>query len=334
MPINKLTITIPVLNGGQTFGETLEAIAQQRNAARVEVELLVIDSGSTDGSVELARAAGARVIEIDKSDFQHGGTRNMAISEATGDVVALLTDDSMPADDGWLDAIVEGFGQADDVALVFGPQLPRPEHSHTVRREMHEHFKTWGDGERIDVQRVGDDNASEYEINQGKFTFFSDANGAVARWAWEKIPYRNVAYAEDQLIGREMIEAGYAKVFHPGAAVLHSHDYSTWKFFQRHFDEYRAMLEVAGYRAPVGIRSGTRTVIGLTRSDRAFLREESVGGRALLAATVDSVLHHSLRVLGEWLGGRADKLPTGLSKHLSLEGRGGYKPAPKSDETS
>jgi hypothetical protein len=45
------------------------------------------------------------------------------------------------------------------------------------------------------------------------------------------------------------------------------------------------------------------------------------------------VLHHALRVLGEWLGGRADRLPVWLSKRLSLEGRGGYKPAMKSDET-
>ena len=55
------------------------------------------------------------MIRIDKSQFQHGRTRNIAVEEASGDVVALLTDDATPADDGWLDAIVESFAKGTPV---------------------------------------------------------------------------------------------------------------------------------------------------------------------------------------------------------------------------
>lgn len=328
MRVETLTIAIPVLNGGSMLAETLEAIAEQTNAAAVEVELLIVDSGSTDGSVGLCERHGAHVIEIDKSQFSHGGTRNLLVGEARGDAVALLTQDATPATPGWLDAIVDAFALADDVALVFGPQLPRPDHSHFVKRELLDHFKIWDrDGEPL-LQRVqpGPAGEAEYREHAGDYTFFSDVNGAVAKWAWEKIPYREVPYAEDQLIGREMIEAGFAKVFHPGMAVVHSHDYSAWNFMKRYFDEYRGLREVLGYKPPFGARSTARAVLGLTRTDRHYLRDAGVEGRELRLATFRSLRHHSLRIAGQTLGGRADKLPRALTRRLSLEGRAGFTP--------
>jgi glycosyltransferase involved in cell wall biosynthesis len=327
--VKSVTVAVPVLNGGERFRELLKAVASQRNAAKVELEILIVDSGSTDGSVEAAREAGARVIEIDKATFQHGRTRNMAVAEAKGEVVALLTDDAVPASDIWLDSIVEGFGQAADVALVFGPQLAVPEHPHFVRREMTDHFKGFaGEGGGMDLKRIapGPEGRAEYEANQGVFAFFSDSNGALAKWAWADHPYREVPYAEDQLIGREMLEAGFAKVFHPDAAVIHSHHYGAIGSMKRYFDDYRGVGEVLGYRSTVGPRSGARTVLGLTRTDRAFLRGEGIHGSALFVCSLASVRHHTLRVIAEWLAARADRMPVWLSKRLSYDGRGGFAP--------
>jgi rhamnosyltransferase len=311
MEVTSVTVGVPVLNGGARFVALLEAVAAQTNRAGVKLELLIVDSGSTDGSVEAAAAAGARVIEIDKSDFQHGRTRNLIVSEAQGDVVALLTDDAVPATPEWLDAIVDGFRAADDVALVFGPQLPLPEHPHYVRRASLDHFNHWDNGEGIAMQRLGDDG------------FFADSNGAVARWAWQQHPYREVPYAEDQLIGREMLEAGFAKVFHPDASVIHSHDYGAIDSMRRTFDDYRGVLEVLDYRSEIGPRSALRSVRELTRRDRELLRSEGVEGRALWLPTLTSVRHHSLRMVAEWLAARADRLPDQLTRRLSYEGRAG-----------
>jgi rhamnosyltransferase len=322
--VNSVTVAVPVLNGGARFRKLLDAVGRQANTHGVEFELLIVDSGSTDGSVEAARAAGARVIEIDKRDFQHGRTRNHAVEQARGDVVALLTDDAVPAGEHWLDAIVEGFALAPDVALVFGPQLPVPEHPHFVRRELRDHFRTWGGGGQPVVQRMPADRA-EYEADPGAYTFFSDANGALAKWAWAEHPYKEVPYAEDQLLGREMIEAGHAKAFHPGAAVVHSHYDGVIGSFRRYFDDYRGLLEVTGYRSPHGLRSGLRTTAGLTRQDREMLREEGVGGAALLALTLASLRHHGLRVTAEMLAARADRLPDALTRRLSQEGRAGVE---------
>ena len=105
--------------------------------------------------------------------------------------------------------------------------------------------------QRLDTSPEG---LAEYRRFPGQLTFFSDVNGAVARWAWEQVPYREVPYAEDQLLGRELIEAGFAKVFHPNARVLHSHDYPPVAFFRRYFDEFRSLREVLGFRQPWGPR--------------------------------------------------------------------------------
>ena len=133
-----VTVAIPVLNGGGLFGEVLESLNAQRVDRKVEV--LVADSGSTDGSPQLARHQGAEVIEIPPGHFSHGATRNLLVRRAAGSHVALITQDAVPADDRWLARLLEGFELARDVGLVFGPYRPRPEASLMVRRELDEWF--------------------------------------------------------------------------------------------------------------------------------------------------------------------------------------------------
>lgn len=324
--VASVTVGIPTLNSGERFKEVLAALTSQANRSGVEFEILVVDSGSTDGTPDAARAAGARVIGIDKKDFQHGRTRNLIVSEAKGTHVALITDDAVPAHEDWLDSMVEAFELADDVALVFGPQIPVPDHPHYVRREYIGHFSTWQNDEGTpDVQQIEqtDEGRAHFEATRSVYTFFADSNGAIAKWAWEEHPYEEVPYAEDQLMGTAMIEAGYAKVFHPGFAVVHSHDYGAVGQFKRYFDDYRGLLEVMGYRTPAGFRASARTVYGLTKGDRWFLRHEGVSGAALLIGTLGSLRQHTGRVAAEWLAARADKLPDWLTKRLSYEGRAG-----------
>ena len=102
-----VTVAIPVLNGARYLAEVLAAVRAQK-VERV-IEILVVDSGSTDGSLEIARLSGARVVEIPKEEFSHGGTRNRMMKLARGDHIAFLTQDATPADDRWLASLLEGF---------------------------------------------------------------------------------------------------------------------------------------------------------------------------------------------------------------------------------
>src|SRR4051812_12390885 len=127
----EVSVAIPVLNGARYLDEVLGAVRAQR--VDREVELLVVDSGSTDGSLDIAERHGARIVRIPKEEFSHGGTRNRMMELASGDHVAFITQDATPAHYGWLAAMLEGFAAADDVALVFGPHDPRPDASHMIK---------------------------------------------------------------------------------------------------------------------------------------------------------------------------------------------------------
>ena len=149
-----VTVAIPTLNAGPGFEQTLAGVRAQRLDR--EVELLVCDSASSDDTALLARAYDARVIAIPRDSFSHGGTRNLLMSEARGDHVAFLTQDAVPAATDWLAGLLAAFTLASDVGLAFGPYLPRPEASLSVRRELSAWFDGFSDGApRIDVLDAG-----------------------------------------------------------------------------------------------------------------------------------------------------------------------------------
>jgi glycosyltransferase involved in cell wall biosynthesis len=318
-----VTVAIPVYNGARYLDEVLAAVRAQRIDR--ELEILVVDSGSTDGSPDIAERHGARVHRIPKEEFSHGGTRNRMMELAQGEHVAFLSQDATPAHDGWLAALLAGFELAEDVALAFGPHEPRPDASHMIKAEMARHFATWRE---LRVQRLGTSAAdlAAYRAFPGRLTFFSDVNGCVAKWAWRRVPYREVPYAEDQLLGREMIEAGFAKVFSPEARVLHSHDYPPLTFLRRYFDEFRSLREVLDHVETAHPLYTPLTVRGLARGDERWLRERGLGGRALVKPLAVSYRHHAIRQAGAIAGTRADRLPRPVRRLLSLDGRDSFTP--------
>ena len=119
-----VSVAIPVLNGRPLLDEVLKAVSEQ-DVDR-PVELLVADSGSTDGSRELARGCDATIIDIRRDCFSHGHTRHLLSRRASGKHIAFLTQDAVPASSNWLANLLEGFGAASDVALVFGPYRTTP----------------------------------------------------------------------------------------------------------------------------------------------------------------------------------------------------------------
>jgi len=150
----------------------------------------------------------------------------------------------------------------------------------------------------------------------GPATFFSSANGAVARRAWERIPFRALPYAEDHQLARDMLAAGLAKAYEPDAAVIHSHDAS----LGRSFDDFRALAEVHGHEEPLSPRFLAARIRNDVAADRAFMRREG-----LEVQTWRSLRHQSARALGRSLGANADRLPPWARRALSHDGRATFE---------
>lgn len=279
-----VSVVIPVKDGERHLAELLAALGREGPE-----EILVVDSGSRDRSVQIARDAGATVIEIPPEEFGHGRTRNLGAERAAGGLIAFLTQDATPAE-GWLRAYREAFAADDRLGAAFGPHLPRPDTSPAIARELTEFFATLGDGE----------------------PFLSNVNACYRRACWEELRFQDVPYAEDQAFGRDLRETDWRKRLVPAAAVLHAHDYGPLEFMRRYFDEYRGLRETTGHVEPLALRS----VAGQVAADRAWMRERGVRG-----SSIRSLLHHSGRRLGSALGSRAARLPGPVRAALSLEGR-------------
>jgi GT2 family glycosyltransferase len=318
----EVTVAIPVRDGGELLARTLAALARQT----VAHELLVCDSGSRDGSPALARAHGARVLEIEPRAFSHGGTRDLLLREAGGAHVALLTQDAEPVDERWLEQLLAGFALADDVGIVYGPYRPRPDAAVAVRVELEGWFASLAPAGEPTVERLEEAERAALPAValMGRRGFFTDANACLARAAWERVPFRAVPYAEDRVLALDMLRAGYAKAFVPAAAVWHSHDYTARQQLRRCFDEWRGLREVYGWREPADPRS----LLGQLRGALAAAqRDPALAGLPpvrRLATLVAVSRHHVARLAGAVLGSRADRLPPRARGALSLERRRGF----------
>jgi glycosyltransferase involved in cell wall biosynthesis/GT2 family glycosyltransferase len=289
-----VSVVVPVKDGARFLDELLAALAGE--------DVLVIDSGSADGSVAIARRHGVRVHEIAPHEFGHGRTRNLGAELTDGDVIAFLTQDATPLP-GWREAIEEALAAHPEAGAVFGPHLPRPDTSPMIARELDGFFAQFA---RSPV-RTAD-------------LWLSNVNAAYRRDCWAQLRFADVAYSEDQRFAAAMEQAGWAAVYAPGMAVLHAHDYPPVQFLRRYFDEYRGLRESVGHVEGFGVRSAVRTVRREVAADRAFLRERGAAPREIARWTARATVHHAGRRVFSALGSRAAALPAPVQRAISLEG--------------
>lgn len=311
--MKSVSVVIPVKNGeGEFLEEGLAAVRREQEATGTEVEIVVIDSGSKDRSIEIAHSYDATVIEIPPEEFGHGKTRNLGAERSSGEVICFLTQDATPAP-GWLAAHLEAFELDDDVGASFGPHLARADTSPMISRELEQFFGDFAPEGEPTIQRRGDE------------PFLSNVNTCYRRECWEQIRFRDINYAEDQAFGRDLLARGFAKVYHPQAAVYHAHDYSPIEFMRRYFDEYRGLRESAGHIEPLNPGDTLKDVRKLVAADREWMRASELGTLERARWSVRSVVHHSGRKLFSALGSRTEKLPEQVERRLSLEGRASEK---------
>jgi rhamnosyltransferase len=300
-----VSVIVPVKDAGDDLTRMLAALARQD----VPHELVVVDSGSKDDSVARARAAGARVLEIPPRTFGHGRTRNMAAEGATGDLLCFLTQDAAPVE-GWLRAIVDAFAADRRIGAVFGPHLPHPDSTPMVARELETFFHAFSP-----------DGGTVVHGSDGP-PFLSNVNAAYRRSCWRSIRFRDVAYAEDQAFGADLLAAGWLKAYVPAAGVLHAHDYGPIDAARRWFDEYRGLRTATGWVEPFQAKAAIGAVRRQTRADLAWMRARGWPRRRRLWWGARAVVHHGSRRVFAALGSRADRVPGPVRRLLSLERRG------------
>jgi rhamnosyltransferase len=220
-----VAVAVPALNAAGNWERFLKGVQQQTLPIN---HFVVMDSTSTDGTPELAAAAGFTVISIARADFNHGGTRQIAIDRLTDvDVVIYLTQDAVLRNSHDFEKLVAPFADP-RVGATYGRQLPRAEanamesHARLFNYPPTSLVKTWEDRHKLGI----------------KATFLSNSFSAYRRTAIQSVggfPGDTIV-AEDALVAGKMLMAGWKTVYVGDAEVVHSHDYSIGEEFARYFD--------------------------------------------------------------------------------------------------
>ena len=310
------SVLIPVKNGGDLFSLVLDSVLSQKTPW--DFEVIVIDSGSVDDSVEHARRRGVRVETVLPQNFGHGKTRNQLASLARGDFLVFITQDARPADDGWLLKLVDGCNSAPDVAGAFGPHRAHPGARLVTQRELKEHFA--GFGNTVSRVRMEDRARFDREVGYRQFLhFFSNNNSCLRRSVWAEMPFPDVMFAEDQTWMLAAIKAGYSKVYVPDAAVYHSHDFGVWETLQRNFDEASSFQRDFGYEIQGSLLRALASAVLLAKRDMRWLHQAGVSGIAWIRHSIYMAAIELARTLGQFLGTQHRRLPNWLLGIISRD---------------
>ncbi|MBQ6816611.1 MAG: glycosyltransferase family 2 protein [Clostridia bacterium] len=295
-----VSIVIPTKNGGQQLKDVLTAVFGQKTSYSYEV--ICVDSGSSDNTLDIINGFDCRLFQIPAKDFGHGKTRNFGAFKGTGEFIIFITQDAVPASEHWLQNFIDAMQTDKSIVGGFGVHYPYPDCNVFDKRDLELHFK--GFGTENTVYSLED--PERYKTDEGYrhfLAFFSDNNSCVRRSVFEKYPYDDVNFAEDQIWCRKMIELGYKKIYCANAPVYHSHNYSLSTYFKRYYDEFKSLYELHKF---IIVKHWYLTVPAAIKhiiSDIKYLRTIVLPKRKKIYWAYYSFVRNLYRYIGGYIGG-------------------------------
>jgi len=308
-----VSIILPVKNGGSKLRELLPAIVGQRT--RDLVEIIAVDSGSSDDSVDLLRKDDATVISIDPRSFNHGLTRNLATQHARGNVFVFLNQSTLPADEKWLAQLIAPFDADPSLAAVCGRVLPRTDADLLTARDIARNVNA--STERMITAISDPDRYRALKREElRRFVNFHTLSAAIRAEVFRKIPFRDAAFAEDLIWGKEALEAGLRIQFEPSSVAFHSHNYSALDILRRNFDDGAACRKIVG-RA-LAEADVVPEIMRQVRDDWRYLESECrLQSKELDEWRLTSAMRRTAQLIGHWMGVNHEH-ELGLISQLSI----------------
>ena len=218
-----ISLIIPTLNPRAGFKKMIGSILEQ---TRTPDEILIVDSSSDDGSLDfLDSHEGIKVVKIQRKDFDHGGTRDWALRQASGDYVVFMTQDAIPYDGTSIESLIKPLEDDSSVAAVTGRQIAYPDAKRQEKliRQFNypEVSMKWN---RADVPRLGI-----------RAFMISDVFAAYRRNAYLSAGGFDhpLLTNEDMFMAQKLLDAGHRICYNAEAKVYHSHDYSLRQEYER-----------------------------------------------------------------------------------------------------
>ena len=238
-----VSIIIPTYNGGETFRRCLDGIKSQEFFGHIDI--VVVDSGSSDGSVELARDAGAKVSCIENKNFHHSKTRNSALKLAQFEKIVFLVQDAIPVSPQWLSQLCAALDE-EDVASVSCRQIPHTDAEVSARFEVEFHGEYLGTEPYLKYIESPDTFVDLPYDDALHLIRHDNVCSIYRRHLLERFPFPDVEFGEDMAWAHAMILRGHKILYDPRICVRHSHNRPPEYRFKRSIASSRASAEILG----------------------------------------------------------------------------------------
>lgn len=217
-----VSVVIRTLNESRHLDALLQGIAEQ-HYPQGKIETVVVDSGSTDGTLEIARRRNATLVHIRKEDFSFGRSLNVGCDAASGAALVFVSGHCIPASQRWIAELVEPL-EKDSIVYSYGKQIGGAETRFSEKQIFGKYFP--------DTSMVPQD---------GFFT--NNANSALLKRIWANHPFdEELTGLEDMHLAKRLVAEGYRCAYVSTAPVFHLHD-ETWRQVRRRFEREAIALQ-------------------------------------------------------------------------------------------
>ncbi|MFX0051759.1 MAG: glycosyltransferase [Candidatus Hodarchaeota archaeon] len=294
----EVSIIIPTKNGGVNLKACLEAVYNQNYIG--EIEIIIVDSGSIDDTLSIAKHYTDRIIEINPKDFSHGYSRNLGASMSRGEYLVFCNQDVIPANAYWLSNLLEPLKE-ESIAASYSRQIPPLGTQCFEKIFLERHYTSTN----VIHTYEGLKKRGPQEV-----ILFSTVSGALRRIIWKKFQFdENIVMSEDQEIAFRLLKSKWQIAYQADSIVYHSNRYSFLSAFRRYFDSGWSMAYYPEYR----ILSPSKGVSYLKSSCVDLLSDE----RYSLVERLRSMMYLFAKVFGFVLGQTAPYMPIGIRDKIS-----------------
>ncbi len=242
----KVSIVIPTKNAAMDLQCLLEKIRNQKGLK--EIEMIIIDSGSDDDTLTIAKKNGAKIYSIAPSDFNHGATRNLGAEKASGDFLFFMSQDAVPVNDSCIFDVVSKMQHDERIAAASVKQVPRSD------ADLFACWQLWFyNNKLLNYTRDSIVFLRQKQLKslspflERRYMQIDNVFSCFRKTIFDGFKFRTLQYAEDLDLGMRLIEEGYKILFLTSVGVIHSHNRAPAYFLKRGYIDTRTLLKLLQY---------------------------------------------------------------------------------------
>jgi len=221
-----VSVIVRALNEEKWLDDALSACAHQELGENIDLELVLVDSGSTDRTIDIAKAHNCQIFHIEKSEFTFGRSLNIGCEGALGDILVFISAHCIPKGTAWLSMLTAPL-LSQQCDFVYGRQEGLENITRFSEHEVFAHYF----GEKSELQQEG--------------FFCNNANSAITRAVWEKYRFdETVTGLEDMVLAKALHNQGGQIGYVADASVTHIHEETLQQVHRRYYREALTMRDI------------------------------------------------------------------------------------------